>query len=197
MLLRSVWLLLNILVALIVTAQQLSKFEQELQKHNYSIALVVPSSEIDEYPLFSPNQKFLSFNVGGRWREMSLSKLQLTSATWLNKEIGFPDRVINNWFIPDKLQARYLKHTKTNPNRLVLSDSTVVEIKMEGLGSSLYITQSGDSARKIWTTGMEPCFNLAVGVNQNLIAFICPMSGMLIMDVRRTLAEHKQKEKDF
>jgi len=104
--------------------------------------------------------------------------------------IGYPEaEVIKNWYLKKKEFNAYKEATKYQPQKLVLSNGTVIEFKSEGLGTSLYITPKGSSARKIWTTGMEPCNNLAVGANENLIAFICPMSGILIMHINRTLKE--------
>jgi len=189
---KQLLLILSAIVLISTTSlgQALSNFERELAKHHYSIALAVPSSALDEYPLFSPDQHYLAFNLNGKWRKIALSEMRLTGATWLRMNIGYPEaEVIKNWNLKKKELQTYKDATTNETKKLVLSNGTIVEFIPEGLGTSLYITPKNGSAQKIWSTGMEPCYNFAVGANENLVAFICPSSGMLIMDINQTLKE--------
>ena len=179
-----------------VHAQKVSSFEGKLKQHSYSVALVVPSSSVDEYPLFSPDLEHLGYNSAGKWKKVSLTNLNLTGATWLGKQIGYVEEVTVTPLKKKELES-YLESTTVQQHMLVLNDKTIIELKANGISTALQITTPGHETREIWSTGMEPCFNLAIGANQNLVAFMCPMSGILVMDVKRTIEEYDKKELAF
>jgi len=188
-------LLALILWGNIVFAQETSSLEKELQKGGYSLVLFVPASNLEEHPLFSPDGDYLGFNSYGKWKMNSLNDITISGATWLGMDLGYNDKANSSKNLKTKELESYKTATKVGMSKLILSNNTVIELQSNGFGTSLIITPKGEEPKRIWTTGMEPCFNLAVGSNENLIAFMCPMSGMFIMDLKATLKDFEIRVK--
>ena len=139
--------------ALSVQAQKGSSFEKELERLDCSVALVIPSSSIDEHPLFSPDLDYLGFNYAGEWKKISLANIELTGATWLNMQIGYNEPVGLKSLKKKELDS-FMESTSVQKQRLVLKDKTTVELKPNGFSTSLLITTPGYDAVEIWATGM-------------------------------------------
>lgn len=81
-------ILLIPLLAVMAFAQAGNGLGSEMARLHIHTALLIPSQAVDEFPVWSPDSRFLAANVEGKWFKLDTSKVQLQEATWHGQRIG-------------------------------------------------------------------------------------------------------------
>src|SRR5579872_3661743 len=88
---KSNRILLVPLLVVMVFAQAGNVLESEMARLQVHTALMVPSQAVDEFPVWSPDSRFLAVNVQGKWFKLDTSSVQLHEAKWHGQRIGTVD----------------------------------------------------------------------------------------------------------
>ena len=59
---------------------------RELNNKNIDSILIVKSSAIDEYPMWSKDSSKIAINISGKWYFVDFDKIRLESGTWHDTE---------------------------------------------------------------------------------------------------------------
>jgi hypothetical protein len=169
-------------VSAVVSGQDLRSLSNELKRINTDSALVVPSQAVDEYPLWSPEGKFLAANVEGKWYKIDLAHLSLQEGTWRGgKKIGVITSKASASQASKEEIENWQKSSTLFPRKVTTTTGTVVELKESGLGVSLIVTRKGRRSITLWTTDMENCHSLVLSPDQSFVAFISETSGVVVL----------------
>jgi len=153
----------------------------EMMRLNIETVLIVQSQAIDEYPLWSPNSEYIACNIAGKWYKFRLTNIELAEAKWNGQKIGvLITKDAYSELTPDELQE-FEKVSKFNPREVETTKGTKVELKMEEMTVSLILTKKGKKAKKLWTTNGENCHSLVLSPDEKYVAYLCEMTGLLIM----------------
>lgn len=158
---------------------------ERLSRLHTDTALIYPSEAIDEYPLWSPDGRYLAVNVEGVWQKIDLSTAVLVEATWRS---GQPLAVLQNKDsvspASDLEISSWRRRNVLNPRKATLRRSTV-ELRSFEMFTSLVISSRGEKPVTRWRTEAENCHSLVVSPDQSHVAFICEMNGVLLLRVAK------------
>ena len=161
-----------------------SGIRNELARLAVRTALVLPSSAIDDFPIWSPDSKYVAANVMGTWHKVDLATITLVSGTWHGKEkIG----VIEKKAAVTPLEPLLLKQWKPEhePDAALTQNAAVrVEFRAEELSTALVITRPGQASEDVWKTDLEECGAPVLSPDGRLVAFLCLTNGLFVMDLR-------------
>jgi hypothetical protein len=154
----------------------------EMDRLKIDTVLILKTSALDEWVLWSKDGKYVGLNVMGKWAKIDLSKVELVDAKWRSgKPLGVnigkgsiapaSDTEIQDW----------LKTSKMYPRELILASGTKIELKEVELSTALVITPRGGQPNTIWVTGGENCHSLTASPTGEYFAFISEMNGAVIM----------------
>ena len=153
----------------------------EMTRLKTETVLIVQSQAIDEYPIWSPNSDFVACNIEGKWYKFRLTNIELADAKWRGQTIGILTTKDAYSELTTNEQKEFEKASKFKPREVTTAKGTKVELKMEGMAVSLIITKKGEKAKKLWTSGGENCHSLVLSPDENYVAYLCEMNGLLIM----------------
>lgn len=157
----------------------------EMQRLNVNTVLLVNSQAIDDYPLWSLNSEFLAINIMGTWYKVSLTNIELMEAEWHKQKIA----TIRNGDKGSSLLTQYERkefQEKLNysSRKVITADGNEIELKLNGLSTSLIITKVGQPPKTLWTSNLENCHSLSVSPDQNYIAYLCELNGLFVMQIK-------------
>jgi hypothetical protein len=161
-----------------------SSLNLEMTRLNTETALIVQSQAIDEYPLWSPKSDFIACNIEGKWYKFRLNNIELTNTKWRGQTIGVLTTKDAYSELTNKEQPEFEKVSKFNPRELKTKDGTKVELKMKEMSVSLVVTKKGEKSKILWTSGGENCHSLVLSPDENYVAYLCEMTGLLIMKIK-------------
>ncbi len=151
---------------------------------NTETVLIVQSQAIDEYPVWSPKSDFIACNIEGKWYKFRLTNIELTNTKWHGPTIGVLTTKDAYSELTNKEQPEFEKVSKFNPRELKTKDGTKVELKMKEMSVSLVLTKKGEKPKILWTSGGENCHSLVLSPDENYVAYLCEMTGLLIMKIK-------------
>ena len=156
----------------------------ELLRLNTETALIVQSQAIDEYPIWSKNADFIGCNIMGKWYKIRLTNIQLEEARWRNQAIGVLVSEDAGSEMTEEEIKSFRSNSKFQPREVTTSNQTKVELKMEGFSVSLIVSKNGEPPKTLWTSGGENCHSLVLSPNEEYVAYLCEMNGLLIMRIK-------------
>ena len=167
-------------------AQETDKgtLDSELDRLKTETVLVIQSQAIDEYPLWSDGSDYIGCNVMGKWYKIRLTDIQLEEATWRNQTIGVLTTQDALSEMTDKEVTEFKKISKFQPREVTTSDGTKIELKMDGFSVSLVVTKKGEDPKTLWTSGGENCHSLTISPDEEYVAYLCEMNGLLVMKIK-------------
>lgn len=161
--------------------------EQELERLNVTSALFVPSTAVDEKPIWSPDSRYLGVNIMGQWYKFDTQRSPLQEATWHNERIGalaekptlsrVDEKTIKNWTVTSRNSEDYLSTDDGVEFRFVHSE----------LSSALTVRLKGGKSKRLWKSDIESCYELAISPNNHFLAFICEQNGVFVLSIPRLL----------
>ena len=157
----------------------------ELATLHAKTALLFPSQAVDEFPVWSPDSRYLAANVQGKWFKLEISTVQLEEAKWHGKSIGI---VKNQKFAQatDAEIAEWMKGAREQQS-VVSKSGITVEFSQRELSTSLVLSR-GKNRKTLWKTGLENCGGLQLSPDGLYVAFICETNGVFAMDVNAAFA---------
>jgi hypothetical protein len=178
--------LLISLLLLVASAQTGSSLRDEMAKLNVHTALLVPSQAIDEFPVWSPDSRFLAANVQGNWFKLDTTKVELREATWHAQRIGVVRSKPKLEALTREEAAEWAKLGQHGDRKVKGESGVRAEMQHHELSSSLVVSQ-GSRSSVIWKSDLENCGALSLSPNTSYLAYICETNGVLVMDVERVL----------
>lgn len=164
----------------VLLAQEAAGLEAELSRLKVSMALVVPSQAVDDYPVWSPDGRHLAVNIMGTWLRLDLTKVKLKEAQWLGMRIGAPEGLPKS----EKIQAEELetwkRSTKRAPRKLDLESGKTIELRQKAMSTLFLVREPGGKETVLWKTDLENCYEMTAPQGERFIAFICETNGVLI-----------------
>ena len=184
-----------LLVSLLVAAsfgQPGTSLRSEMAKLRVHTALLVPSQAVDEFPVWSPDSRFLAANIEGKWFKLDILKVRLKEATWLGQRVGAVGSKPELEPMGRQEANRWAKNVQHGESDVTGKSGVRAEIQRHALSASLIVSQGVRSA-VIWKTDMENCGELSLSPNGAYLAYICETNGVLVMDLEQafhTAEEH-------
>jgi hypothetical protein len=174
-----------IAASLILAAQthSLGLLSEEMSRLKVDTALIFPSSEIDEHPIWSPTGEYLAFNTMDKWVKVDLRRMSLQAGTWHGKQaIGVAtEECASSFSVASNEDVQsWLKTTKYDPRKIKTSKGTTIELKSSGLVTSLVITKKNGEPVTVWSSGGENCHSLALSPDEKAFAFLAEMNGLFV-----------------
>jgi hypothetical protein len=84
-------LVIPLLVAVCLAQAGQDDLGSAMAKLHVQTALLIPSQEIDQFPIWSPDSRFLATNVAGQWFKFDTLQVRLQRAKWHGEQIGAAD----------------------------------------------------------------------------------------------------------
>jgi hypothetical protein len=146
-------------------------------------ALVVPSQAIDDYPVWSPDSRYVVANVMGTWQRVDLKSLALAEAYWHESKIGVIAGAGTAPLTPDEERV-WLPNQGPDP-QVAQAKTIRVEFRQDGLATEFVVTRSGQPRSVVWRTDLENCYSPVIAPSEAYVAYICEQNGLLVMSLKR------------
>ncbi len=175
---RIVFLLFIFFTSITLTALPARPLVQELKRLNVNTVLLREAA-IDDWPLWSPDGRFVCINDGGKWWvKVDLDVTSLSPSTWLGRTIG-SNSVETVEELPEEERERFRETTKYDPRSVSTAKGDKIELVMESdFGVSLRI-----NSKRIWKTSGDNCHSLSLSPDEKYVAFISESNGLMLMDI--------------
>lgn len=137
-----------VLVPVLATAGGSGGIQNELSRLGVRTALVLPSTSIDDFPIWSPDSKYVAANVMGTWHKVNLASITLVVGTWHGDQ---KIAVVKAKAAVTPLEPALLKQWKPEhePDSAVAENAAVrVEFRATNLSTALIVTRQGSFPRK-------------------------------------------------
>lgn len=174
----------SILTAASIFGDDRSSLATEMGRLGVRSVLVIASQAVDEHPVWSPDGNALAANVDGRWVKVDLMAVSLKEGIWHGDQaIG----VANSTPMPpiaESIVRKWEESAKYGMRRVVARDGTSAELRLDALSTHFVITNKGESPETLWKTSLENCYGLALSPDENLVAFVCELNGVVVTRVR-------------
>jgi len=159
-----------------------SKLKNHFVRSKTQFVLLVASQAIDEYPLWVSKDQIV-YNKMGKWYSADLRKLHSYSSILYNRPIAVIDyvnlRPYNiSYIAPLKKKQKYGQREITLPN------GTKIKLKIIGMSTALIVQKKNKKPEVIFRTGMGNCHSLSVSPDNNYVAFISELVGVIIYKIK-------------
>lgn len=174
--------MLVLAVALLAAALDSSApgLQRELARLGVDTALVLPTSALDDGPIWSPDSRYVAACVTGSWLSVDLRSIKLLPATWHGKRsLGVVEQGVPAKPLEAALLTRWTRPA-VNSDR-AQSHTVRVEFLRKDSSTSLVVTRSGGNPSLVWTSERETCGAPALSPDGALVAFFCERHGILVM----------------
>jgi hypothetical protein len=156
---------------------------REMKRMKVQAAIMLPSRHLEGRPVWSPDSRYVAAKALNIWLTADLDAAVLVPANWYGVAIGAtkaPD------YDPPVAFSEIEKWSrgKTMVSDVVTAGRVRIELKQNNPGTSLVIREGQKPPNVIWTTDQEQCSALEISPNSQLVAFLCEMNGLMVMDVR-------------
>lgn len=181
-------LILMCLLTNVSFGQNLRPLSYEFERCNVETALIWTSQAIDEYPIWSSDEKNIAVNEMGIWRKISLQEVFFNEAKWLGNKIG-QNISESAEDITETEINEYTKATIFDPRKIETKDGHIIELRMSGFQTEFIVDQ-----KKLWQTGGDNCHSLALSPDGNYVAFISESNGLMIYCINKDLCNEQVPE---
>ena len=173
-----------VFASLLAASDASNGIQKELARLGVDTALVLPSSALDDFPIWSPDSRYVGANVMGAWNKVDLRGITLVPGTWHGSErIGVIEKKATITLLSPSLVDRWKPQTEPDPT--VAENGWIrIEFRQEELRSSLVLTRRGKAPVVKWTTDLEECGAPVLSPDGYLVAFLCLTNGLFVMDLR-------------
>jgi WD40-like Beta Propeller Repeat len=158
--------------------------EGELRRLGVLTALVLPSSALDDSPLWSPDGRYVAGNVAGTWEKVDLAHLTLEPAHWRGgQRIG----VVTSRGYATPLEVGLVEVWRSEVSSAASKNESAaigVEFRREELSTALVLTRRGQAPKTLWKSDLENCGAPVFSPDRSYVAFICETKGLFVVLVR-------------
>jgi hypothetical protein len=179
-------LVIPLLVAVCLAQPGQDDLGSEMAKLHVETALLIPSQEIDEFPVWSPDSRFLAINITGQWFKFDTLQVRLQKAKWHGERIGAADSKPKMQSVSGQEVDEWAKQNTHGDSKVVSKSGIKAEIQrsVEGVSASLVVSQ-GARSTVIWKTILENCGALSISPNDKYLALICELNGVLVVNLNQ------------
>ena len=146
----------------------------ELARCNVETVLLWESVEIDDHPIWSPDSKQIAINDRGHWRKLNIEEVFLTTADWLDHVIGQNISEVSET-VSDLEVKQFTDTTIYGPRKVTTTNNGTIELRNSGFQTEFWVNN-----KKLWETGGDNCHSLALSPDENYVAFISEMNGLMV-----------------
>lgn len=169
----------------LIWSQVFQGLEKELDRLKSDFALILPSHEVKDYPLWSADSKFIAGHVGNDWVKVDLNRVSLMAGYWRGKQpIGVMKYQPNVSLASDLEISQWKNINKVNPQQITTRSNLKIEFKRKDYDSSLWVSKNA-SEELIWTANSETCHSLVLSQDEKFLAFICDKNGLIILQLKK------------
>jgi hypothetical protein len=183
---KSAWVFLTPLLVIVAFAQAGNLLGTEMTRLNVNTVLLVASQAVDEFPVWSPDSRFLAVNIEGKLFKLDAAKVELREANWHGQRIGTVANKPTLEPMTDETAAEWSKHVRHGDSNVTGKSGVRAEMQHHERSSSLVVSQRSHSS-VIWKSEMENCGALSLSPSGSYLAYICETNGVLVMDIERAL----------
>lgn len=148
-----------------------------------STALVLPSQAIDEYPVWSPDQRYMGVNVKGTWLKLPIDSVTIKKVYWRDMSIGQAIATQRPVALSTDELAACMRASSFQPREITTRSGIRIELRSVEMSTRLVITRTGKPEETIWTSGGENCHSLVLSPDQTHVAYLCELNGLLVMRI--------------
>lgn len=152
----------------------------EMDRLKVHTVLLIPSSAIDEHPVWSPDGRYLVANVMGTWHSLDTSEVQLEPATWREQSIGVLAAKPNIEEIQAAKAEQWSKASVHGIREVTTRSGVKISLNQHELSTRFVVQKKGEAPRTLWRSTFENCHSLALSPDQRFIAFICEQNGVVV-----------------
>jgi hypothetical protein len=148
------------------------------------VALVLPSTALDDFPIWSPDSRFVAGNIMGKWHKLDLAHLVLALGTWRGgQSIGVLQSRGSISPLSEALLKGWMPAVEPDPD--AADNGTIrIEFDRRDLGTKLVLTRNGQASVTLWAADLEACGAPVFSPDAGLVAFICETNGIVVLRVR-------------
>jgi len=130
-------LFLFLMPAIFSLGQEPEPLVDELSRLHLDTALIMPSQGVDEFPLWSPDGRYLAANIESKWFKVDLNHILLKEGSWRgNHKIGVIDSKSSLSDATEEEVKKWSASSKVSPRKLKTAGGTMIELRQSGLGVS-------------------------------------------------------------
>jgi hypothetical protein len=183
---KAAWVFLTPLLVIVAFAQAGSLLGTEMARLNVHTVLLVASQAVDEFPVWSPDSRFLAVNIEGKWFELDTARVELREVNWHGQRIGTVGNKPTLEPMTGEKAAEWSKQVRHGDRNVTGKSGMRAEMRHHELSSSLVVSQ-GKHSSEIWKSEMENCGALSLSPSGSYLAYICETTGVLVIDIERAL----------
>lgn len=151
---------------------------ETFQVHKANYILLVKSQAIDDYPVWTTDEKGLIFNVQGKWNLATLDGLWAYDGVYRKSNIAVITN-LNTQPVDEKTVKLHKQTLKYGNRSVTLKNGDLYELRQEGL-STKFIKKKDGKETILWVSDMENCYSLSVSPSEKYIAYISELNGIVI-----------------
>jgi hypothetical protein len=180
---------------LVVFAQAADNLKSELKRLHVHTALLVHSQAVDEFPVWSPDSRYLGVNIQGRWFKLDLSKVYLSEATWHGDRLGAVRNDKDLEPITEKAALEWAKATKHGSTYVTGKSGLRAEFEDNVNELSTFLVLSRGTQRTVvFKSDIESCGEPTFSPNEEYLAYICETNGVLVTDPTQVVSTPKSDD---
>lgn len=160
----------------------------QLEDLGTETALAFQSQSIDEYPVWSPDSKWIAINVEGRWGKLGLDELSLKKATWHGAAVARVQKQSSLVPMPQSELSRWQQQSRHDPRALKLPQGGTLELSQNGTSTSFVFTDAAGNKTTLWRSDIENCFELSLSPDEQYVAYVCELNGLVVSDIHKLIS---------
>ena len=123
----------------------------------------------------------LAVNVEGQWKKIELRSVTLVPGTWHHDQsIGVVSPPASISPLPNELLRKWMKHERYGSRKVVTAGGVTIELREDGLSTEMVITKGHAEPVVVWRSGLENCHSLSVSPDDQFVAYICELNGVIV-----------------
>lgn len=158
----------------------------EMKRIGVKMAVVMPAQSIDEYPLWSGDNRYIYANMAPNgWWKVDLNSVVLGEGKYRERTIGVLQKGSTVNRAENDEVERAKKVTSEVKNDLSLKDGTKIQWEPNGsFGSRLSIKTSQKTAETLWETDMSVCGYVIPSPDTSMVAIYCEGTGFIVLQLK-------------
>jgi hypothetical protein len=181
--------ILLILLFVVALAHGADNFKAELKRLRVSTALVIHFPALDQFPVWSPDSRYIGVDVNGKWYRVELSNAHLVETTWDGNRVGKVAGGGDLEAMSQGMAVEWDKTTKHGSTYVTSNSGMRAEFKnnMSDLSTSLVLSR-GTQRRIVFKSQIESCGGLTFSPDEKYVAYTCQTDGVFVTNIARALS---------
>jgi len=156
-------------------------------------ALIVHSQAVDDFPVWSPDSRYVAANIQGKWFKRDLSDVHLREATWHGDPLGALESNKGMESITRKRALEWGKAARHGSTYVTGKSGIRAEFQNDELSTFLTLSKGTERAI-VFKSDIESCGELTFSPDEEYLAYICETNGVLVTDVAEAMSTAKNHD---